>query len=55
VPINKDRIVKVGTNEEFNPYIGKDTKVIDLKKRTAVLGFIDTRGRCGIWKVLSVD
>jgi predicted amidohydrolase YtcJ len=55
VSIKKDRIVKIGTNEEFNPWIGKDTKVIGLKIRTVVLCFINTHGRCGIWKVLSVD
>ena len=55
IAIKKDRIVKVGTNEEISPWIGKNTKVISLKERTVVLGFIDTRGRCGIWKVLSVD
>jgi predicted amidohydrolase YtcJ len=42
VAIRKDRIVKVGTNEEINPYIGKNTRVISLKGKTVVPGFIDT-------------
>jgi predicted amidohydrolase YtcJ len=42
VAIRKDRITKVGTNEEINPYIGKNTRVISLKGKTVVPGFIDT-------------
>jgi predicted amidohydrolase YtcJ len=42
VAIRKDRIVKVGTNEEINPWIGKNTRVISLTGKTVVPGFIDT-------------
>jgi predicted amidohydrolase YtcJ len=42
IAIKKDRIVKVGTNVEIIQWIGKNTKVIELKKRTVVPGFIDT-------------
>jgi len=42
IAIKKDRIVKVGTNEEIKPWIGKDTKVIDLQGRTVVPGLIDS-------------
>jgi hypothetical protein len=42
IAIEEDRIVKVGTNEEINQWIGKNTKVVELKKRTVVPGFIDT-------------
>ena len=33
IAIEKDRIVKVGTNEEITQLIGKTTKVVELKKR----------------------
>ena len=42
IAIKKDRIVKVGTNEEINPWIGKDTEIIHLNGRTAVPGLIDS-------------
>ncbi len=42
IAIEKDRIVKVGTNEEISKWIGKNTKVIELNERTIVPGFIDT-------------
>jgi predicted amidohydrolase YtcJ len=42
IAIRKDRIVKVGTNEEISRWIRKNTKVIELKERTVVPGFIDT-------------
>lgn len=40
--IKKDIIVKVGTNEEINLWIGKDTKIIHLNGRTVVPGLIDS-------------
>ena len=42
IAIKKDRIVKVGANREISRWIGKNTKVIGLKERTVVPGFIDT-------------
>jgi len=42
IAIKDDKIVQVGTNEEIEPWIGKNTKVISLKGKTVVPGFIDT-------------
>jgi len=42
IAIKKDRIVKVGTNEEISPWIGKATKIINLQGRTVVPGLIDS-------------
>jgi predicted amidohydrolase YtcJ len=42
IAIKDDRIVKVGTNEATNRWIGKNTKVISLRGKTVVPGFIDT-------------
>ncbi len=42
VAIKKDRIVKVGTNNEISRWIGKNTKVISLEGKTVVPGLIDT-------------
>jgi predicted amidohydrolase YtcJ len=39
-----DTIVAVGTNEEIAPYIGPNTRVIDLAGRLAVPGFIEGHG-----------
>ena len=40
--IKHDKIVEVGTNHEIKPWINKNTKIIDLKGKTVVPGFIDT-------------
>ena len=42
IAIQDDKIAKVGISKEVEPWIGKDTKVINLKGRTVVPGFIDT-------------
>jgi predicted amidohydrolase YtcJ len=42
IAIKKDRIFKVGTNEEISPWIGKTTKIINLQGRTVVPGLIDS-------------
>jgi predicted amidohydrolase YtcJ len=42
IAIKDDRIVQVGTNEEIERWIGKNTRVISLKGKTVVPGFIDT-------------
>ena len=34
IAIKHDKIVQVGTNEDIKPWIGKNTKVIDLKGKT---------------------
>jgi predicted amidohydrolase YtcJ len=55
VAIRKNRIVKVGTNQEINQLTGKDTKIISLDGKTVVPGLIDTHihvadfGRCLLW------
>jgi predicted amidohydrolase YtcJ len=59
VAVTKNRIVKVGTNQEVNALIGKKTRVIDLKGKTVLPGLIDTHvhvvdfGRCLLWLDLS--
>ncbi len=40
--VSGDRIVAVGTAKKIKRYIGSSTRVIDLKGRTAVPGFIDS-------------
>ena len=37
-----ERIIKVGTTEEVDAYIGKHTKVIDLEGKLVTPGFVDT-------------
>ncbi len=55
VAIAKNRIVKVGSNQEISPFIGKGTKVVNLEGKTVVPGLIDTHihvadfGRCLMW------
>ena len=41
VAVFKNRIVCVGSNEEINPFIGPDTKVINLGGATVLPGLID--------------
>jgi predicted amidohydrolase YtcJ len=41
IAIKNDRIVEVGTNEEIGQWIGKGTKIISVKQKTVVPGFID--------------
>lgn len=42
IAIKDHKIIKVGTNKEIKPYIGENTKTINLKKKTVLPGFIDT-------------
>jgi len=42
VAVKFGRILAVGTNEEIKGLIGKNTKVIDLKGRTAIPGLMDS-------------
>jgi predicted amidohydrolase YtcJ len=39
-----DTIVAVGTNEEVAPYVGPQTRVLDLRGRLAIPGFIEGHG-----------
>src|SRR5688572_23390843 len=39
-----DTIVAVGTNEEIAPFIGPQTRVVDLRGRLAIPGFIEGHG-----------
>jgi predicted amidohydrolase YtcJ len=55
VAITKNKIIKVGTNDNVTQLIGKSTKVISLDGKTVVPGLIDTHihvadfGRCLLW------
>jgi predicted amidohydrolase YtcJ len=55
VAIRKNKIGKVGTNQQINQLISKDTKIISLDGKTVVPGLIDTHihvadfGRCLLW------
>jgi predicted amidohydrolase YtcJ len=40
--VQGDRIMAVGSAAEIEPYIGKTTRVIDLRGRLAIPGFIDS-------------
>jgi predicted amidohydrolase YtcJ len=42
VAIKNNRIIKVGKNREIEPLIKEGTKVIDLKEKAVLPGFIDT-------------
>lgn len=42
IAINKNKIIAVGSNQEINPYIVENTRVIDLEGRTVLPGFIDS-------------
>ncbi|MEE9262977.1 MAG: amidohydrolase [Vicinamibacteria bacterium] len=41
VAVFRDRIVAVGTNSEIRPRIGRSTRIVDLKGRFVVPGFVD--------------
>ena len=47
VAVKKDRIVKVGTNDEIRRWIGDSTEVIDLQGRTVVPGLTDSHIHVG--------
>jgi predicted amidohydrolase YtcJ len=42
IAITKDRIVKVGSNTDIKATAGKGAKILDLKGKTVLPGFIDT-------------
>ncbi len=53
--INKNKIIKVGTNKEIGQLINEKTKVLNFEGKTVVPGLIDTHihvadyGRCLMW------
>jgi predicted amidohydrolase YtcJ len=53
--INKNKIVKVGTNKQIGQLINEKTKVLNFEGKTVVPGLIDTHihvadfGRCLMW------
>ena len=57
--ITKNRITKVGSNQDIEPLIGESTTVMDLEGKTVLPGLIDTHihvadyGRCLMWLDLS--
>lgn len=44
VAVKDDKIIAVGSEKEIKPYIGKDTKTIDLQGNTLLPGFYDPHG-----------
>ena len=55
VAIKKNRIVKVGTNQEIKKLIGKDTKVINLNGKTSGSRLNRySHSRSGFWQVPDV-
>jgi hypothetical protein len=53
--INKNKIIKVGTNKEIDKLINENTRVLNFEGKTVVPGLIDTHihiadyGRCLMW------
>lgn len=41
-----ERILRVGSDADVESFIGKDTKVIDLKGKTVLPGFVDSHEHC---------
>ncbi|MCP5107097.1 MAG: amidohydrolase [bacterium] len=44
VAVHNGRIIAVGTDEELKPYISDSTKVIELKGKRVIPGFIESHG-----------
>jgi hypothetical protein len=54
IAVSGDTIVAVGSDAEIQPYIGPDTKVIDLQGHLAIPGFIESHGHfTGLGQALS--
>jgi predicted amidohydrolase YtcJ len=51
ISIRGDKIEKVGSNEEIKPSISSDTKIIDLKGKTVIPGFVDSHSHM-LWTAL---
>jgi predicted amidohydrolase YtcJ len=55
IAIRRDRIIKVGSNDEVKQFAGSITRVVDLQGKTVIPGFIDTHihvadfGRFLLW------
>lgn len=41
IAVKDEKIVAVGTNEQIQPWIGEQTRVVDLHGKTVIPGFID--------------
>ena len=41
VAISGNSIISVGTSKKVKPFVGEETKVIDLEQKLAIPGFID--------------
>jgi predicted amidohydrolase YtcJ len=54
IAVKNGWIIKVGSEDEIKPLAGPQTKVIDLKEKTILPGFIDTHEHC-IRKGLQMD
>jgi predicted amidohydrolase YtcJ len=42
IAIRRDRIIKVGSNDEVKQFAGNITRIVDLQGKTVIPGFIDT-------------
>ncbi|MCX6584520.1 MAG: amidohydrolase [Candidatus Aminicenantes bacterium] len=42
--VSQSHIIAIGSSEEIKPYISKETRVIDLKGKTAIPGLIEAHG-----------
>ncbi len=44
VAVKEGKIIDVGFDSDMDPYIGRDTKVLDLEAKTMIPGFIESHG-----------
>jgi predicted amidohydrolase YtcJ len=55
IAIRRDRVIKVGSNDEVKQFAGNITRIVDLQGKTVIPGFIDTHihvadfGRFLLW------
>ena len=55
VAIKGNKIIKVGSNQDVEPFIDENTRVLHLEEKTVLPGLIDTHihvadyGRCLLW------
>ncbi|MNJ98601.1 N-substituted formamide deformylase precursor [compost metagenome] len=59
VAVAEGKILFVGSKQEAQTYVGRDTKVIDLQGKTLMPGFIDAHshiaGYLGLWKQVNLN